>query len=63
VEGLATDFLPAKRRRVRGGIPPNCWSANHEEAKVQEGQVGHFDINRGLVTQIDFHEDEGPEDE
>ena len=61
--GLATDLLLVKRRRSWGGIPPSCWGVDHEEAKAQEGQVGHSDINRGSVTQTDLHEDEGPEDD
>jgi len=63
VGGLATDQLLVKRRRSWGGIPPRCWGADHEEAKAQEGQVGHEDINNDSVTQIDFHEDERPEDD
>lgn len=44
-----------------------AWSArcgeDHEEAKAQEGQVGHWNANRELVTQTDSHVDKGPEDE
>lgn len=60
---LATDQLLAKRRRSWGGIPLARSGKNHEEAKAQEGEVGHLDINRGLMTQTDFREDEGPEDD
>lgn len=48
---------------VVGRNPPQLLVSNHEEAKAQEGQVGHLDINRVSVTRTDFHEDEGPEDE
>jgi hypothetical protein len=44
-------------------VRPGRWGENHEEAKAQEGQVGHRDANRGLMTQIDFHADQSPEDE
>jgi hypothetical protein len=43
--------------------PTTCWGATHGEAEAQEGQVGHYDANRGLVVVTDAHADEDPEDD
>jgi hypothetical protein len=58
---LATDTFQTKPDGRGAEALPFCGGAHHEEAKAQEGQVGHRDINRDLVTQTDSHEDENPE--
>jgi hypothetical protein len=58
---LATDTFQVKPDGRGAEALPFCGGTHHEEAKAQEGQVGHRDINRDLVTRIDSHEDENPE--
>lgn len=52
-----------KRGGRRAEARPICWGTDHEEAEAHEGQVGHRDINRDLMTRTDSHADEGPEDD
>lgn len=58
---LATDMFWMKPGGRGAEALPSREGAHHEEAKAQEGQVGHRDINRDLVTRTDSHEDEDPE--
>ena len=43
------DPVAAKRDGRGGGSPPCLQESTHEEAKTQEGKVGHRNINRDLV--------------
>lgn len=58
---LATDTKRVKPDGRGAEALPFREGRHHEEAKAQEGQVGHQDINRGWVTQIDSHEEQDPE--
>lgn len=42
---------------------PALQGLNHEEEQAQEGEIDRRNTNRALLMQIDFHEDESPEDD